>query len=71
MNTTFKPERQKNSNSYNLKTTKRKPIMTNFLQELFTTYWPSWAVPQTTARAANPSVILGRLIKIVRLCFVA
>ena len=43
VNRTFKPERQKISNPYNLKTT--DPIMTKFLQGVRTASVPSWVVP--------------------------
>ena len=44
MNRTFKPERQKISNPYNLKTT--DPIITKFQQVVRTTSVPSWVVPR-------------------------
>ena len=43
VNKTFKPERQKISNPYNLKTTDL--IMTKFLQGVRTASVPSWVVP--------------------------
>ena len=62
VNRTFKPEREKNSNPYNLKST--YPIITKFSQEVRTMNEASWVIPwltQTNPRWRRPpSLILEK-----------
>jgi len=61
VNRTFKPERQKNSNPYNLKTT--WPITTKFLQGVRTKNAPSWwshGSPTNPIWRRPPSLISGK-----------